>query len=420
MAGARDDFSKATVRLLAQRAGYMCAQPDCRQLTVGPSDDRVGRVTMVGVAAHITAAAPGGPRFDAGMQPEDRASETNGLWVCQTHGKLIDDTASRHTVETLRRWKTQHEEWIFQRVASADSVLKHGLTSISIENIGPFRTRTTVPLGRHNVVFGQNNSGKSSLCECIAAFSGGTNFENLRKRWQLFSVRSPSMAIEAAVSMQGVRTTVRLSEEATTLKRIPEKHRTRLHVEVDGNVAANWPRSLFNIIYLESHSLKPSDIKDPFRRELRALAPQLGLSEDQAWDALREELFCSATFGSRIRRVGEYRAEVRPRESDHFYETGGLAGSEQTFALFDIMLRMIRSDPRPTPWLILVDSSLFLGLDSDNKRRLVSGLNGLADPKVQTLVCVNSEQDAIELTADDSERWIGSSAAGALTIHNFL
>lgn len=61
-----------------------------------------------------------------------------------------------------------------------------------------------------------------------------------------------------------------------------------------------------------------------------------------------------------------------------------------------------------------------LGLDSENKRRLVNALNALDDPSVQTVVCVNSEEDAIELTANDSEKWIGSSAAGALTVHSFL
>jgi len=416
----RDAFTPATVRHLAQRAGYMCAKPDCKQLTVGPSEDRKSRITMVGVAAHITAAAPGGPRYDAGLSPEERRSEGNGLWVCQTHGKMIDDTASRHTVDQLKRWKKQHEEWVFARVAAADSLLKHGLTSIAIENIGPFRTPTTIQLGRHNVVFGPNSSGKSSLCESIAAFSGGPNFENFRQRWALFGARSPRMAIEAALSVQGTRTTVRLSEEATVLKRVPKHHQTRLHVEVNGNVAAHWPRSLFNIIYLDSQTMKPNRLKDPFRRDLRALAPQLGLSEDQLWDALREELFCSSTFGSRIRRIGEYRAEVRAADSAHFYETGGLAGSQHTFAILDIVLRMIRADPRPTPSMVIVDSSLFLGLDSDNKRRVVTGLEALDDPQVQTLVCVNSEADALELTAEDSERWIGSSAAGALTVHSFL
>ncbi len=418
--GARDDFSKPTLRLMAQRAGYVCSYPDCRQLTIGPSDDRKSGLTMVGVGAHITAASAGGPRYDGNLTPEERASEANGIWMCQLHGKQIDDNASRHTAVDLKRWKSQHQEWVFARIASADSLLKHGMTNISIENIGPFRQRTSIPLGRHNVVFGLNSSGKSSLCESVAAFGGGANFENFRKRWRLFGPGSPSMMIEAAVSVNGARTTVRLSEEPVALKRIPKFHQTRLHIEVNGNVAANWPRSLFNIVYLDSQSLKPNRIKDPFRRDLRAIAPQLGMSEDQVWDALREELFCSSTFGSRIRRIGEYRAVVRSAGSDFFCETGGLAGSEHTFALFDILLRLIRADPRPTPWIIIVDSSLFLGLDRDNKRRLVEALTQLDEPAVQTLVCVNYETDAIDLKAADPEKWVGSSVAGALTVHSFL
>ncbi len=420
MTDTRDDFGQPTLRLLAQRAGYICAYPGCRQLTIGPSDDRRSGLTMVGVGAHITAASPEGPRYDGSLTVEERTSEENGIWMCQLHGKQIDDNASRHTAEDLKRWKSQHHEWVYARIASADSLLKHGITSIAIENVGPFRQRTSISLGRHNVVFGNNNSGKSSLCESIAAFAGGENFENFRKRWRLFGPGSPSMTVEAAVSAQGVRTTVRLSEEPMALKRIPKFHQTRLHVEINGNIAAHWPRSLFNIVYLDSQNRRHNRIKDPFRRDLRALAPQLGMSEDQLWDALREELFCSSPFGSRIRRIGEYRAEVRSVDSDYFYSTGGLAGSEHTFVLFDIRLRMIRVEPRPAPWMVIVDSSLFLGLDSDNKRRLVETLAQLNEPTVQTIVCLNSETDAINLKAADAEKWIGSSVAGALTAHSFL
>lgn len=279
VAGTRDDFSADTISRLGKRAGYICAYPGCCQFTIGPSDDRASGVTMVGVAAHITAASTKGPRYDALLTPEDRASEANGVWMCQTHGKLIDDTASRHTVAQLKRWKTQHEQWVFERIAAADSVLKHGLTSISIENIGPFRAKKTLALGRHNVVFGSNGSGKSSLCESIAAFSGGYNFEQFRSRWKLFGQRTARMAIQASISVEGARTTVRLSEEATTLKRIPKHRQTRLHVEVNGNIAAYWPRSLFNVLYFDNQSLKPNRLKNILRRDLRALAPQLGLSE---------------------------------------------------------------------------------------------------------------------------------------------
>ena len=375
---------------------------------------------MVGVAAHITAAASGGPRYDALISPEERKSEANGLWTCQTHGKLIDDTASQHTVAELNRWKKQHEEWVFARVASSSSHLKHGLTSITIENIGPFRQRTKIALGRHNIVFGSNGSGKSSLCDSISAFSGGANFDAFHKRWALFGSKSPGMAIEAAISVNGAQTRVRLSEEAIALKRASKHRRTRLHIEVNGNVAPHWPHSLFNIIVLDRPRLKNNQLKDPFRRDLRAIAPQLGLSEDQLWDALREELYCSPVFGSRIRRIGAYRAEVQAAGNSYFLETGNLGGSEHSFALVDIVLRIIRVDPRPAPWIIIIDSALFLGLDKTNKRRLLDGLKALDDADLQTIVCVNSEQDAVELAEDYTSQWIGSSAAGDITVHSFL
>lgn len=417
--GTRDDFPKVTVRKLAQRAGYICAKPDCHQLTVGPSDDRKSGLTLVGAAAHITAASSQGPRYDPAISAEERTSEANGLWLCHNHAKLVDDTTSKHTVAELKRWKSQHEDWIFARVASADGLTKHGLTGITIENVGPFRERTTLSLGRHNVIFGRNVSGKSTVCECIAAFSGGTNLEHFRTRWDLFGTNTQPMAIEAGVSVHGAHTTVRLSEEAIALKRSLKRRSYRLHIEVNGSISPNWPRSLFNIIYLDKERLQPN-LKDDFRRHIRELARQLTISEDQLWDNLREELFCSSQFGSRIRRIGEYRAEVKPIGSDDFYAANGISGAELTFAIFDVMLRMIRIDPRPTPWIIIVDSSMFLGLDNSNKRRLVNALNSLKEPTVQTIVCVNSEKQATDLTSAYADQWAGSGTAGDLTIHSFL
>jgi hypothetical protein len=44
------------------------------------------------------------------MSPEDRKSATNGIWLCQTCGKLVDNDAARYTVERLRGWKQRAEE----------------------------------------------------------------------------------------------------------------------------------------------------------------------------------------------------------------------------------------------------------------------------------------------------------------------
>jgi hypothetical protein len=106
----RDDFSAPVIRALAGRVGYRCSHPSCPVTTIGPSDTRAGRVTQVGIACHITAAAPGGTRYDGALSPEERASEENGIWLCATHSKIIDDDADRYTASLLRSWKQHAEE----------------------------------------------------------------------------------------------------------------------------------------------------------------------------------------------------------------------------------------------------------------------------------------------------------------------
>ncbi len=104
----RDDFSAATKEALAKRVGFHCSNPGCRQLTSGPQT-RPTKTINVGVAAHITAAAPGGPRYDASLTVEQRQSIENGMWLCQNCAKLIDSDELRYTVELLRAWKKDAE-----------------------------------------------------------------------------------------------------------------------------------------------------------------------------------------------------------------------------------------------------------------------------------------------------------------------
>lgn len=67
-------------------------------------------MTNVGVAAHITAAARGGPRYDPTQTPEERRSVDNALWVCQKHAKEIDDDERRFTVDLLLAWRKRADE----------------------------------------------------------------------------------------------------------------------------------------------------------------------------------------------------------------------------------------------------------------------------------------------------------------------
>lgn len=104
----RDEFTEHTKTVLSQRAGGLCSNPGCGRPTYGPSMAR-GKRSCIGVAAHITAAQPGGPRYDPTLSQEKRSSIENGIWLCQSCARLIDMDSDRYPIHVLRHWKKQAE-----------------------------------------------------------------------------------------------------------------------------------------------------------------------------------------------------------------------------------------------------------------------------------------------------------------------
>ena len=104
----RDEFPAKVKDELAKRVAYLCSNPRCRQSTSGPRAAASGTVN-IGVAAHITAASPGGPRYDPSLSEAERSSVGNGIWLCQTCAKLIDSDIERYPVDKLLEWKSDAE-----------------------------------------------------------------------------------------------------------------------------------------------------------------------------------------------------------------------------------------------------------------------------------------------------------------------
>jgi len=105
----RDEFSREVREALAARVGLRCSNPECQQLTSGPAADPA-RAINIGVAAHITSASPGGPRFDAALTTDQRVAIENAIWLCQTGGALADRDTARFSVALLRGWKETAED----------------------------------------------------------------------------------------------------------------------------------------------------------------------------------------------------------------------------------------------------------------------------------------------------------------------
>lgn len=107
----RDNFPPSVVSKVAERAAYICSNPACNRATIGPSDANPSSSAKNGVAAHICAASPGGPRYDISQSPTDRKSIGNAIWLCPACASLIDKNDGQdYPPDHLRKWKHDHEK----------------------------------------------------------------------------------------------------------------------------------------------------------------------------------------------------------------------------------------------------------------------------------------------------------------------
>lgn len=112
----RINFSPDTKLKLAKRAGFLCSYPRCLIPTTGPTVDDEGKDSAAGiaVAAHIYPASKNGPRKRDGLTPEQIRDISNGIWLCRTHGTLIDDFQDKFPAEEVIEMKKVREfaQWL--------------------------------------------------------------------------------------------------------------------------------------------------------------------------------------------------------------------------------------------------------------------------------------------------------------------
>lgn len=107
-AARRDEFSIRVKRTIASRVAMLCTNPGCRAVTAGPQTHPAESIN-IGVAAHMSAAAAGGPRYNPTLTPRERSGVGNAIWLCQNCAKLVDTDADRFSEAVLLKWKRDAE-----------------------------------------------------------------------------------------------------------------------------------------------------------------------------------------------------------------------------------------------------------------------------------------------------------------------
>ncbi len=168
-----DDFSTPVKGVLAARVGNLCSRPECRALTSGPQADPAKALNL-GVAAHITAASPGGPRYDSGLLPEERSAPANGVWLCQNCAKLIDNDVSRFSVQILETWKADAEAQAQSRIGKT-AYLQDVITTPRLDKGARVRISPIIPRLHEQSDFGVEN--ERGECFVLQKFDSGRQVE---------------------------------------------------------------------------------------------------------------------------------------------------------------------------------------------------------------------------------------------------
>lgn len=159
-------FSKATVEIIAGRAGYRCSFPLCNKATIGPGA-HPGEVAITGTAAHIFSKSPKGPRGQGELSYDKLCNPENGIWLCEVHGKLIDtNRGEKYSAPLLLSYKSYHEARIAREQGGVRSPFGW-LQSLHISGSPIFKNDQDLNLGKLTVLIGSNGTGKTALCELI-------------------------------------------------------------------------------------------------------------------------------------------------------------------------------------------------------------------------------------------------------------
>jgi tetratricopeptide (TPR) repeat protein len=312
---ARDNFKQAVVRILANRAGHRCSNPDCRRETSGPQLTNGGSVN-IGVAAHISAAAPGGPRFDPEKSQAARSSAANGIWLCQSCAKLVDSDEEHFTIALLLNWKTAAEHLARSRLHTParpqiddEPILFIPSTDPAVSWL-PFSARSTAFVGRDTevakladflnsdrkfswwLITGAAGTGKSRLVLefCLnakPAWNAGflSRVENFTQ-WSHFRPPLPTLIVLDYVRSRVTYATSMILQLSRSTAYFPSPVRV-LFVERDRG--SWWPRFFRDESLSESTEMLACQYDEPLHLEglapeaLRALAAQVARSRNRPW-----------------------------------------------------------------------------------------------------------------------------------------
>jgi len=88
----------------------------CRKPLIQDAEHPADREVLIGEEAHIISESRKGPRGLASVPGMDFDGYYNRILLCRIDHRIVDDQPNHYTVDKLRGIKSQHEQWVGERL----------------------------------------------------------------------------------------------------------------------------------------------------------------------------------------------------------------------------------------------------------------------------------------------------------------
>ena len=374
----RDDFTLSTKRILAERAGQRCSNPDCGRNTSGPSDSDFAKSTRLGKAAHITAASEGGPRYDPKISPEQRSSPENGIWLCAECADRVDkrENESLFPVELLKNWKKFHESTTGTDFASLQDRRFYAVRKLTLIDFAGVQGEATINFGALTIFHGTSKLNRT-IGELLRIFSDRECFVRTRQPRSEASIdilRIPvtdERSIVLSVSSEKPRnfpSTGKLKLCLSDNKEIIISAGTNDVTMSVGDASLPVFSEAINVISIGrnfNYMVFGSPFSDDKQNNLTGLSRYFGISVGELKECIKGVPSDTSVFGYNYEIRDDSELYLRIRQNDDFYSLGMLSGGEQNRFILDMAIRIARYSAKVKPTVLAIDQSNIISFDQN-------------------------------------------------------
>lgn len=372
-------FSANTRREIAARAGHRCSFRGCERSTSGPSRNPAQQSLENGWACHIYPAGTAGPRSELSPDDVQLSDIQNAIWMCETHGTLIDkNNGLDYPPRLLQKWRDNAEDAAAAAQTSGFS-RPPSIECVRVEKSSDGKqlfefAEIQIELFAFTVVYAKHDRVLSMICTSLTK-----------------ALEFPGAAIS---NLAGNELTFQVDFSA--------RHRAPSRVSFnsgrvrywDGDMSVSSIEGFYEAVLVDKTSLATgftserawtANGDDEVNEHRESLIPKDPLLTERLAERIKDE---DNVMVEDIRLSGgHWDVRCRGHKPDQYFGLGSLSSSEQMSVHLDLTLSLIRTRARssPTvPFLLVVDNVLWC-YDDTNLARFVA-ICGRLPRNIQVLV----------------------------------